>query len=405
MGNKALNFLCISSYFKGEDFLRSLKEQGNNVYLVTAENLRDEAWPWESITDVFYVKAQPDESWIMDDLFAGLAHTFRSLSFDRIAALDDFDVEKAAALREHFRIPGMGQTTARYFRDKLAMRVRAQSAGIKVPAFTPLFNDEQINRFADTVPTPWMVKPRSAATASGITKIHSKDELWKLLDSLGADRHRYLLEKFAPGTVYHVDALNLDGKVIFDRASAYLSTPFEVAHGGGIFRSQTVKRNTKDDKALRVMNAQVMKAFGMNYSASHTEFIKGDDDGEFYFLETASRVGGANLAEMVEMASGINLWKEWAVIEDCVARGKKYKLPKQLKLQAGIIVSLSRHLNPDHSPFNAEEIVWRLKKDWHVGMILTSKDADRVRALLDEYAEIIGRDYHASLPAEKTPIN
>jgi phosphoribosylaminoimidazole carboxylase (NCAIR synthetase) len=37
------------------------------------------------------------------------------------------------------------------FSDKLAMRVKAQSEGIPVPAFSALFNDEEINEFADTV--------------------------------------------------------------------------------------------------------------------------------------------------------------------------------------------------------------------------------------------------------------
>lgn len=36
-------------------------------------------------------------------------------------------------------------------------------------------------------------------------------------------------------------------------------------------------------KALQKMNEDVMKAFGMNYSASHTEFIKCHEDGQFYF--------------------------------------------------------------------------------------------------------------------------
>jgi len=212
------------------------------------------------------------------------------------------------------------------------------------------------------------------------------------------------LEQFATGTVYHVDALNFDGKILFDRSSEYLATPFEVANQGGIFRSQTLERNSKIDVKLRALNAKLMKAFGMNYSATHSEFISGEK-GKIYFLETASRVGGAHLAEMVEMSSGINLWEQWAVIEDAVARGKKYKLPKNKEVQAGIIVSLSRFQNPDHEPFSAKEVVWCLKKDWHIGMIVASKKHQRVRELLDLYAERIAKDYHASLPPEETQLN
>ena len=45
-----------------------------------------------------------------------------------------------------------------------------------------------------------------------------------------------------------------------------------------------------------------MKAMGLLRGVSHTEFIKSKADGKFYFLETSARVGGANLAELVEAA-------------------------------------------------------------------------------------------------------
>ena len=45
----------------------------------------------------------------------------------------------------------MGETTARYFRDKLAMRVRARNQGVLVPDFVHVVNDEAIRRFADRV--------------------------------------------------------------------------------------------------------------------------------------------------------------------------------------------------------------------------------------------------------------
>ena len=294
----------------------------------------------------------------------------RTTKFDIFVALDDFDVEHVAFLREYFRIPGMGETTARYFRDKLAMRIKAQTEGVPVPQFTALFHDADINHFADTVPAPWLVKPRMQASATGITKIYNKDHLWEVLNKLGGERHEYLLERFAPGAVYHVDSLTYEGKVIFSRVSQYLDTPFEVAHGGGIFRSHTIEIGSPEDLALQKLNVDVMKAFGMQYSASHSEFIKCNEDGKYYFLETASRVGGANLAEMVQFASGINLWSEWAKIEAAVFTGKKYKLPKVKQDHAGIIVSLSKYEKPDNSTFEDKEIVWRMNKKHHIGLIL-----------------------------------
>lgn len=405
MTNKPLNILCISRFFKGQNFMVGAKEGGNNVFLLTSKKLDAKPWPWDHIDDVFYMETDKNNNWNLKHLLDGLSFKMRTLKFDILVALDDFDVEHVAVLREYFRIPGMGDTTARYFRDKLAMRIKAQEEGINVPAFTSLFHDQDIHTFADQVPSPWLVKPRMQASAAGIKKIFNTQELWDHLAYLGSDRHEYLLEKFAPGDVYHVDALTSEGKIAFAKVSQYIDTPFEVAHGGGIFRSLTLESPSDDEKSLQEINAKVMKAFGMQYSASHTEFIKSKEDGQFYFLETASRVGGAHLAEMVEFASGINLWKEWAHVEAAHCKKVKYKLPKTKKNHAGIIVSLSKYKNPNMASFEDKEIVWRINKEHHVGLIFESNSRKRILELLDKYAEIIKKDFHASAPAKEKLID
>jgi len=395
MTNNSLSFLCISGEFKGVDFLKACHEAGNKVYLVTSKTLEHKAWPREILADIFFMDDNGNQDWSMEDLRKGLAYFMRANRVDRIVAMDDFDVEKAANLREYFRIPGMGETTQRHFRDKLAMRMKAQEAGLKVPAFTSLFHDEDINNFIQTVAAPWVLKPRSEASASGIQKLHSATDLWEAIHGLGEERPNYLVEQFKPGSVYHVDALSVDGKQVFVQVSQYLNTPFEVAHGGGIFRSHTITYNSKEDKVLKAFNKEVLETFGMEFSATHTEYIQAEEDGTFYFLETSSRVGGAHLAEMVEAASGINLWAEWAKIETAMAKKEAYKVPKRRKDYAGIIVSLARFQHPDTSAFTDEEIVWRMQKDYHIGLILQSKKKAKVLELLEDYAGRVYRDFHA----------
>ena len=387
--------------------MRGAKEAGCIVYLVTSSQLRHAEWPRESLDDIFFVDDIDGVKgpWNMQEVIGGLAWLMRTKPIDRIVSLDDFDVEKGAELREHFRIPGMGQTTCRYFRDKLAMRMKAKELNIRVPQFNSLFNDNDVNHYLDTVAAPWLIKPRGEASATGIKKAHSKEEAWDIINNLGDNRHKCLIEQFRPGDVYHADALSQDGNVIFCRVSRYLSTPMEVAHGGGVFRSITVEFDSDDDKRIQKLNVEVLHAFGLNYSASHTEYIKDRETGEFVFLETSSRVGGANLAEMVEYSSGINLWREWAKLEVAVAKDEKYKLPKIRKDYAGIVVSLSRHQHPDSSGFVDNEIAWRMKKEHHIGLIVQSKTQQKVLELLDNYTERIFSDYHASAPVPNKPTN
>lgn len=403
--NRPLSILCVSCYLKGQDFLRASKTAGNTVYLLTAKKLAESNWPREAVDEFFYLDTDENSPENFSNMVKGLAWLMRSKRIDRIVALDDFDVEKAAFLRETFRIPGMGQTTARYFRDKLAMRMKAAEAGIPVPPFSSLFHDEDINEYASRVPAPWVVKPRAEASATGIKKVHSAHELWEVVHGLGEKRHEYLVEQFKPGAVYHADAITVGGKSGFCRISKYLNTPFEVAHGGGIFRSATVLFGGEEDVSLQALNEQVMSAFGMQFSASHTEYIKCNEDGKYYFLETSSRVGGAHLAEMVEASSGVNLWAEWARLETAMAKGQAYKVPKAKDDYAGIVVSLSRFEHPDNSGFDDPEIVWRLNKAYHIGLILRSDSLERVHQLLDDYAGRIHSGFHASAPVPDKPLD
>lgn len=399
MESQIKNYICISNYFKGNDFLINLKKLGNKVYLITSEKLRDKAWALEYIDEIFFMQGQ-DIDWNLNDLLDGVAGIMRHKKIDAIIALDDFDVEKAAFLRENIRMPGMGQTTGRYFRDKLAMRIKAEVDGIPIPAFSALFNDDEINQFADTVVAPWVLKPRSEASASGIIKVHSKEELWQKIHELGANRIKYLVEQFKPGAVYHCDGINWQGDVLFSLTSQYLATPMEISQGGGIFRSANILHNSDDDIKMKQLNVDVMKSFGMLHGATHTEFIKCNDDGKIYFLETASRVGGAHLAEMVEAASGLNLWGEWAKIEDCLVRGKAYKLPKTKNDFAGIVLTLSKFEHPDLSGFNDPEICFRVPLNFHAGLIVQSDTYSRVRELLDNYADRLIRDFATSAQQE-----
>ena len=287
---KTVTILCIACYFKGEEFIRECKRRGARVLLLTAKSLENEDWPRESIDEVFCVE-EPDSNWNMPNLIKGVSYLARTEQIDRIVPMDDFDLEKAAALREHLRVPGMGDTRTRYFRDKLSMRIKAQQDGILVPDFVPIINYRRIEDYMERVPPPWVIKPRMQASAVGIKKIFTPEALWQTLDALGDEQSFNLLEKFVPGDIFHVDSIVVDGRVIFYRVNQYMATPWEVTHEGGIFRSHTVRHGSADEVALKSLNQELLASLGLIRGVAHTEFIKAHDNGKFYFLETSARVG------------------------------------------------------------------------------------------------------------------
>jgi biotin carboxylase len=393
--------LCISSYEKGQPFIEEVARLGVNVILLTVEKLQHAAWPRDSISRFVTMPDGLTPAQIVNTV-SYLARTNR---FHRIVALDEFDLEVAALLREHMRLPGMGESLTRHFRDKLAMRVRARQCGVAVPEFTSVFNYDDLRNFMQHVPGPWLLKPRTNASAIGIRRIETPDALWPILEELGDLQSHYLLERFIPGDIFHVEGITWDGRTLFSSAYQYGKPPMETMHQGGVFSTRGLDRESSETLGLIGMHTHVIESLGLISGVTHTEFIRAHSNGSFYFLETAARVGGAHIADVVEFASGINPWVEWARIEVSALFHMEYALPKPKPLYAGSVICLARQEQPDTTSYDAPEIVYRLNKHHHAGLIVCANSAERVETLVNEYNSRFLEEFCAVEPAPDRPTS
>ncbi len=399
MLDKIERFLCIASYEKGQDFLRQLAELGVRPTLLTVDKLRDAAWPREALEDL----ATMPEGLTREQILNTVCWMERGRRFDRVVALDEFDIETAAQIREHTRTPGMGQTRSAYYRDKLAMRMSARDNGFLVPEFCRVLNYEELREYMERVPAPWLLKPRSEASALGIRKIEEPEQLWRALDELGDRQSYFLLEQFVPGDIFHVDSVVSESRVVFAAVHQYGRPPMQVMHEGGVFTTRTVERGSQDWVDLTGLNARLAPSLGMIRGVTHAEYIRAHADGRFYFLEIAARVGGAFISDLVEASTGINLWREWAKLEVCAVRGQEYKVPPTRAEYAGSVLCLAKTAEPDTAGFDAPEIVVRMKKHHHAGLIVRSPKSARVQELVEKYSEEFARRFLASMPAPDKP--
>ena len=310
MVSQVTTLLCIATYRKGDEFLRECKRQGCRVLLLTDETLRDADWPRDAIDAFYYTRRDMPPA----DIRKGAAFLARTERLDRIVALDDFDVETAAMLREYLHVPGMGETTGRAFRDKLAMRARARAAAIPVPEFVHVVNHDAINEWTARVSPPWVLKPRSQAAAIGIKKVGSAGELWTILDALGDGRPDTCWSSSCPATcTTWIRSCSIGGSCSprpavtaprrwRSRTREGSSSP---AHSRTPIRSR--RGSSRSTHGCWILSACCAECRTRSSSAAH--------DGELYFLETSARVGGAYIVDVVEAATGLNLWREWAKIE------------------------------------------------------------------------------------------
>lgn len=396
------HIVCIASEFKGNEFLDEAQAAGWFVTLVTRKKLLDEPWVWTALNDVRTV----EDHALPEEYVRTITNIAGSRAIDKVVGLDEFDVMTAARTREHLQLPGMSSSHALRFRDKLSMRNIANVAGIPCPEFTGVFNKDAINAYLEAVPSPWIVKPRYEVSAFGIRKCETREQVWDVLTDLDNRNNwrdhpsQFVLEKFIAGNVFHVDSVVNDGRVMACGVSQYGTPPFSVTHYGGVFTSSIVPYRSKERRELESLNQKLLSAFKYERGVSHAEFLQSEEDGKLYLLEVASRVGGAYIANVLEHACNFNLWREWAKLETATPEAP-YTLPKLRKDFAGVALALANTDQPDTSHYTDEEIVYRVAKPNHVGLIFYSQKQKRVEALLANYSERIAEDFLAVAPAKE----
>lgn len=396
------HIVCIASEHKGNEFLEEAQNAGWHVTLVTRKKLLDQPWMWTALNDV---KTVEDDA-TQEDYIRAIANIAGSRKIDRVVGLDEFDVMTAAGAREHLQLGGMTSSHALRFRDKLSMRNIASVAGIPCPEFTGVFNKLGIETFLERVPTPLIVKPRYEVSAFGIRKCETAGQVWDVLTDLDNRNNwrdhpsQFVLERFIKGNVFHVDSIVEKGKVLACGVSKYGTPPFSVSHYGGVFTTSIVPYKSAERKELEKLNVQLLEAFKYERGVSHAEFLQSEDDGKFYLLEVACRVGGAYIANVLEHACNFNLWREWAKLETATAE-KPYKLPKLRKDFAGIALALANTDEPDTSHYTDKEIVYRVSKPKHVGLIFYTTKEKKLEQLLQKYTEQISADFLATAPAKE----
>ena len=396
------HIVCIASEHKGNDFFEECYDAGWRVTLVTREKLLDSQWSWTSLSEVRTVKNNAKT----EDYARAVTNIAGTRKINRVVGIDEFDVLTAAKAREHLQIEGIGNSFALRFRDKLRMRNMAAKLGVPCPEFTGAFRPDEINEFLDCVPAPWIIKPRTEVNAFGIRKCRTKDEIWQTLIELDA-RHtwrdhpsQFLIERFVEGAVFHVDSVVEGGKVVASGVSRYGTTPMKVSHGGGVFTTFVLPHKSKERRELEKLNKQLLKGFEYERGVAHAEFLQCAETGKFYLLEVAARVGGAYIADVLEQASGFNLWREWAKLE-ISDKANPYKPPKIRRDYAGIALCLANEDKPDTSHYTDAEIVRRVSKPKHVGLIFHSPKYERIEELLKVYTEKFTRDFLAFAPTKE----
>ena len=214
----------------------------------------------------------------------------------------------------------------------------------------------------------------------------------------------YLLERFVPGDIFHVDTIVYEREILFAIASGYGTPPLEVAHGGGIFTTRILERDSDAARRLLAENQRVLAALGLLRGVSHTEFISG--------ARTAASISWRPRRASAARTSP-NWWRPPRA-SICGPNGPKWRWPAARRRTrrpqprqdyAGLLVSLARQEHPDTSRVSPIP-----KSSGACTASITSADravpnAARVRELLANYTDRVLRDFHAAVPPREKPTS
>jgi hypothetical protein len=258
---------------------------------------------------------------------------------DRLEATVEAHIEAAAKVREACTIPGTSTRTAFLCRDKPAMKEAVSAAGVACAQSLGTSSADEARAFATRVGFPLIVKPRSAAGASGTFRASDAEGLERAIRESHLDRGAPVaVEEFIEGHEGFYDTLCVEGQVVCDFASHYFPNVLEAMRTRWI-SPQIVVTNRIGQSAydeLKRMGAQVNAALGIGTSATHMEWFFGPKG--LKFSEIGCRPPGVRVWDLYGAANDMDLYVEWA---HAIVHGRTSKQPSR-QYAAGMIA-----LRPD----------------------------------------------------------
>lgn len=232
----------------------------------------------------------------------------RYFAFKRIVPHSEYDLIRAARLREYFGLPGQNVKSAVAYRDKVHMKELLRKAGISVADFRRLESPLDLYLFALDKGFPVIVKPVDAGGARRIQVLHDMDELKTFLaQGLPQDS---MVEKFVEGDMYHADGVVQNGRLLFSCVSRYVNgcLAFQRLQSVGSF---TLNPHHHLTRRINALIPEIVDALPyLPEMAFHAEFFYTKDD-EIIVCEIASRTAGGRIMETVEASYGVDIIKTW----------------------------------------------------------------------------------------------
>lgn len=300
---------------RGYPYHEWLRDDPRPKVLLTARQIHEEYREDLAEWAPFYAHVEQFDAYnVNGDIELRALELHERFGFERILANFEFDLPRAARLREQLGLPGQSVASANAFRDKVAMKDLCRARGLAVGEYRRARSATDILEFVAAHGYPVVVKPANGGASLDTHVLRGDADLRALLERGLVPRFDFvpnlIVERFVPGEMYHVDGLVVDGEIALIWPSRYINNTLsfkdDVALG-----SLTLDPGTRLTERLRAFTRAVLAALPTPPTTTfHAEVFHTPDD-ELVLCEVASRTGGAKVAATLELAFGIDINEAW----------------------------------------------------------------------------------------------
>lgn len=334
-----MNVLIISPGYPADmpEFTRGLAQAGAQVFGVGDQGVA--ALP-ELVRQSLSKYVQVRTLWDVSAVLAGLHRELKGHSIDRIECLWEPGIMLAAHLRRHFGVPGLTTEQALRFRDKEAMKVALDAAGIRTPRHLAVSSIADCREAVEEIGFPVILKPVDGAGSADTYRVANEDELRAVLPRL---RHvqTVSVEEFIDGEEYTFDTITVGGEVAYYNVAWYRPRPL-VARSNEWISPQVIALRDVDDPQLADgirMGFDVIQALKLETGFTHMEWYR-KADGEVVFGEIGARPPGAHQVDQMKFACDFDVFRAWgeavATGRSSVAYQRKYNVATIYKRARGV---------------------------------------------------------------------
>jgi hypothetical protein len=249
--------------------------------------------------------------WNTGDVIAEVRAELRGTNLDRIECLWEPGIMLAAELRQHFGVPGLSVEQAHRFRDKEAMKIALDAAGIRTPKHVAVDSVAGCWEAAEAIGFPLILKPIAGAGSADTYRVNDVNELRAVLPLL---RHVTTLsvEEFVDGEEFTFDTITIGGKIAYYNVAWYRPRPLIARSNEWISPQVIALKNVEQaDLADGIrMGHEVIKALQFDTGFTHMEWYR-KSDGEVVFGEIGARPPGAHQVDQMKFACDFDVFHAW----------------------------------------------------------------------------------------------